>query len=266
MGISRGVIGLLGRALQGAQRTGSVITFGVQKVAATRREASAALARSGIAPPADASGSRDAALHQDDLFRMLGYAVVESIDVYPAESPTHVLDLNRPLPASLLDRFDLVYDGGTTEHCFSVPDVLGNAARLLRKGGRIIHHLPLNNWVDHGFYQFSPTLFFDFYGANGFTDPSLTLHFSSRGRESYIAYDPQGDGMLPYSLGGNQQVMAFFTATKAVAVEPVAFPIQGRYRRAFGGEQRAPRESLTRLARLKRSLKKRSFALRAKRC
>ena len=72
--------------------------------------------------------------------------------------------------------------------------------------------------------------------------------------------------MLPYSLGGNKQVMGFFTATKAVAIETVAFPIQGRYRRAFGGEKRGPRESTTRLARLKRSLKKRSFALRAKRC
>lgn len=265
MGISRGTIRLIGMALRDAPRSGSAVTFGVQKVAATRGEARASLAKSGIEPPADGS-SGDAALHQDDLFRMLGYAAVESIDVYAAESPTHVLDLNRPLPASLLDRFDLVYDGGTTEHCFSVPDVLGNAARLLRKGGRIIHHLPLNNWVDHGFYQFSPTLFFDFYGANGFTDPSLTLHFSARGRESYIPYDPQSDGMLPYSLGGNKQVMGLFTAMKAAAVEPVAFPIQGRYRRAFGGEKRGQRESATWLARLKRSLKKRSFALRAKRC
>jgi len=265
MGISRGTIHLIGMALRDAPRSGSVITFGVQKVAATRGEAGAALAKAGIEPPA-LGGGGDAALHQDELFRMLGYAAVESIDVYPAESPTHVLDLNRPLPASLLDRFDLVYDGGTTEHCFSVPDVLVNATRLLRKGGRIIHHLPLNNWVDHGFYQFSPTLFFDFYGANGFADLSLALHFSARGRESYIAYDPQSDGMLPYSLGGNKQVMGFFTATKAAAVDPVAFPVQGRYRRAFGGEKRGPREAATPLARLKRSLKKRSFVLRAKRC
>lgn len=265
MGISRGTIYLIAMALRDAPRSGSAITFGVQKVAATRGEAGASLAKSGIEPPAH-GGKGDTALHQDELFRMLGYTAVESIDVYPAESPTHVLDLNRPLPASLLGRFDLVYDGGTTEHCFSVPDVLGNAARLLRTGGRIIHHLPLNNWVDHGFYQFSPTLLFDFYGANGFADPALLLHFSSRGRESYIAYDPRSDGMLPYSLGGNRQVMGFFTATKVAAVEPVEFPIQGRYRRAFGGEKRGPREPTTQFARLKRSLKKRSFALRAKRC
>jgi SAM-dependent methyltransferase len=263
MGISRGTIRLIGMALREGHRSGSVVTFGVQKVAATRGEAIESLARAGIAASGNAG---DAALHQNDLFRMLGYSAVESIDVYAAENPTHVLDLNRPLPAPLLDRFDLVYDGGTTEHCFSVPDVLANAARLLRKGGRIIHHLPLNNWVDHGFYQFSPTLFFDFYGVNGFIEPALTLHFSARGRERYIAYDPRSDGMLPYGLGGNTQVMGFFTAIKAAPVELITFPVQGRYRRAFGGEKREPQPPATWLARLKRSLKKRSFMLRAKRC
>lgn len=263
MGISRGAIRLIGMTLRDAQRSGSVITFGVQKIGASRSEAIAALSKSGIEAAGESGG--DARLHQTELFRMLGYSAVESIDVYDAEKPTYVLDLNRPLPATLLERFDLVYDGGTTEHCFSPPDVLANAARLLKKGGRIIHHLPLNNWVDHGFYQFSPTLFFDFYQANGFADPSLLLHFSSRGREKYIAFDPRRDGMIPYSLGGRAQVMGFFTATKTAAVEAIAFPIQGRYRRAFGGEGgRTQRAGW--LARLGQSLKKRSFVLRAKRC
>jgi SAM-dependent methyltransferase len=264
MGISRGTIRLLGMALGGARRAGSVVTFGVQKIGATRAEAVAALAASGIEPAHPAAGG-DGRLHQEELFRMLGYSTVESIDVYDAERPTHVLDLNRPLPPPLLGRFDLVYDGGTTEHCFSVPDVLGNATRLLKTGGRIIHHLPLNNWVDHGFYQFSPTLFFDFYAANGFAEPALTLHFSRRGRDSYIAYDPQADGNVPYALGGDSQVMGFFTAIKRESVQPPAYPIQGRYRRAFGGEHAAP-QGAGWLARLKRSLKKRSFRLRAKRC
>lgn len=263
MGISRGAISLIGMTLQGAQRSGSVITFGVQKVGATRGDVIQSLSRYGIETAAAAGG--DARVHQTELFRMLGYAAVESIDVYDAEKPTYVLDLNRPLPASLLDRFDLVYDGGTMEHCFSPPDVLCNAARLVKKGGRIIHHLPFNNWVDHGFYQFSPTLFFDFYEANGFAEPSLLLHFSSRGREKYIAYDPRRDGMIPYSLGGKAQVMGFFTATKAATVDSITFPIQGRYRRAFGGEG-ARQEAPGWLGKLRRSLKKRSFVLRAKRC
>jgi SAM-dependent methyltransferase len=148
-----------------------------------------------------------------------------------------VLDLNRPLPAALCDRFDLVYDGGTMEHCFSVADVLGNVVRLAKTGGRIIHHLPLNNWVDHGFYQFSPTLFFDFYEANGFRDLAMKLHFSARGKETYISYDPHRDGRLPYSLGGKTQVLLFFSAVKGAAIGEIAFPLQGRYRATFGDRQ-----------------------------
>ena len=35
-------------------------------------------------------------------------------------------------------------------------------------GGEIIHAAPTNNWPNHGFYQLSPTLFHDYYTANGF--------------------------------------------------------------------------------------------------
>jgi hypothetical protein len=264
MGMSRGAIALLGRTLQRAPRSGSAITFGVQKVAPARAEAAQLLARAGI--EAGAPQRQDGALHQDELFRMLGYDAVESIDVFPDEKPTHVLDLNRPLPSALLGRFDLVYDGGTMEHCFSPPDVLANTVGLAKSGGRIVHHLPLNNWVDHGFYQFSPTLFFDFYTANGFRDLAMTLHFSAAGKETYIAYDPDRDGHLPYSLGGGAQVLGFFTAVKGAAPGPIAFPVQGRYRRTFGGERKSAPDSGPRwLARLRRSWLKRTFALRAKR-
>lgn len=265
MGISQGAIALLGRTLHGERCSGSAITFGVQKVAASRSEAAALLARVGIDPlPLPPSEGR---MHQDDLFRMLGYAEVESIDVYGAERPTHVLDLNRPLPAALRDRFHLVYDGGTMEHCFSVPDVLGNVVQLVKIGGRIIHHLPLNNWVDHGFYQFSPTLFFDFYEANGFRDLAMVLHFNARGKETYISYDPQRDGRLPYSIGGKTQVLLFFSAVKAVHTEQIAFPLQGRYRSTFGDRQPTkPRGERSLVARARESWLKRSLAWRAKRC
>ena len=117
MGISRGAIRLLGMAYAGKRGAGRVATFGVQKVEATPAEAAALL---GV-PAGGAAGGR---VTQEALFRLLGFEAVESIDVYDAESPTHVLDLNRPVPAALHGRFDLVYDGGTLEHCFSASEAL----------------------------------------------------------------------------------------------------------------------------------------------
>ena len=39
---------------------------------------------------------------------------------------------------------------------------------MVAPNGSIFHVLPCNNWVDHGFYQFSPTLIFDYYAAVDF--------------------------------------------------------------------------------------------------
>jgi SAM-dependent methyltransferase len=258
MGISKGAIRLLGMEFDRRNAGGSVVTYGVQKVDATRAEAAALLRAEGGS--AQTAGGR---ISQEALFRLLGFESVESIDVYDAESPTHVLDLNLPVPATLHARYDMVYDGGTLEHCFSTAQALSNAVRLVKPGGRVIHHVPLNNWIDHGFYQFSPTLFFDFYQANGFDDLSMALHFMGRRRESYVPYDPRDGGRLPYSFGGGSKTLVFFGARKAAApVEPV-FPIQGRYRRAFGGEAQ-PEAPLGPLGRLRRSLAKRTYRLRAR--
>lgn len=265
MGISRGAVYLLGRALQSARRAGSVITLGVQKIEITHDEALRQLSKAGIEPSGHQPHTAGP-IQQDALFRLLGYDAVESIDYYPAESPTHVLDLNRPVPDQLHDRFDLVYDGGTTEHCFAAAEVLSNAVRLLRPGGHLIHHVPINNWVDHGFYQFSPGLFFDFYEANGFDQLDLALHLCKGDNESFIPYDPGIGISLPYALGGKAPVLAFFSARKSRAGDAIAYPVQARYRRAFGTAASAPGHREPRLARLRRSLLKRTLLLRAKRC
>lgn len=267
MGISKGAVTLLGMSLQQVNRAGRVITFGVQKVYTSYDDARQRFSRAGIAA-APIAHSGNGSLRQEVLFRMLGYDTVESLDYYAAEGPTHVHDLNHPVPEALRERFDLVYDGGTTEHCFSVPECLSNAVRLARNGGRIIHHLPLNNWVDHGFYQFSPGLFFDFYEANGFDELSLWVHFMKGRKESFISFDPRIDERLPYQLGGNANVLAFFSARKSRSADAIVFPVQGRYRRTFGGEpdRSAAARKPTSVSRLRRSILKRTLRLRAKRC
>jgi hypothetical protein len=173
----------------------------------------------------DERGS-EAPIHQGTLFKLLGFASVSSIDFYPAESPSHVMDLNRPLPSDLYGRFNLVYDVGTSEHCFCTSEVLSNAVRLTKLGGRVIHHVPLNNWVDHGSYQFSPTLLFDFYEANGFDELNMLLHFIDRRREQYLPYEPRYFGRLPHSFGGKTKVQGLFTARKAKLLKDIAFPLK----------------------------------------
>lgn len=270
MGISRGAIKLLGSNLRHRPRTGSVITFGVQSIQATYPQAVALLASVGVDTSAAQQQFSEAAatgrIHQERLFKLLGFSAVEGIDFYPDERPTHVVDLNRPVPNAMWGQYDLVYDGGTAEHCFAAAEVFCNALRLMKVGGQVIHHLPMNNWVNHGFYQFSPTLFFDFYGANGCDDLSLIVHFSEKGNERWIRYDPELDADLPYSLGHDANVLVFFSATKVRAEEDIVLPIQGRYRRTFGTEacKNGAGSRASHLDKLKRSLLKRTVKWRAK--
>src|SRR6185437_5105535 len=64
-------------------------------------------------------------------------------------------------------------DTGTCEHCFNVGRAFANACVATCAGGLIVHAAPLNR-VNHGFWGFSPTVYPDFFEANGFDLVSMT--------------------------------------------------------------------------------------------
>lgn len=107
-------------------------------------------------------------LHATDLYRRLGFAQASYLDVSDYEGADILFDLGSPeIPAHLKGAFDVVFDCGTLEHIFHVPNALHNVVRMTAPGGHVLHAVLMNNGVDHGFYQFSPTLFFDWFEAAG---------------------------------------------------------------------------------------------------
>lgn len=267
MGISRGTIGLLAITLGARPQRERVVTFGVQKVEAEPTDIRRILEKHGFpvqspGPGIEPSGTEG----QSVLFSLMGFRRIDSIDYYPDEGPSFMFDLNHALPVDPGPAFDLVYDGGTMEHCFDPAQVLRNAASLVAPEGLVIHHVPINNWVDHGFYQFSPTLFFDFYAACGFVDLNMKIHFKDGDRESYVTYDPARDPPVPYALGGKKRVLAFFCARRPAnsVLNPLNSLIQGRYRATFGDEPQRRGRPKTLLQRLRASSRKRFFGLNAK--
>jgi SAM-dependent methyltransferase len=102
------------------------------------------------------------------LFARLGYQSCEALDVSGFEGAEIIFDLNLAnIPSEIEQKYGLVFNGGTLEHVFHLPNALRNLDRLVRPDGLLMHVMPYNNWPDHGFYQFSPTLIFDYYAANG---------------------------------------------------------------------------------------------------
>lgn len=99
-----------------------------------------------------------------EFFGAIG-SQLDCVDIVPSRGVERVVDLNHPCA---LGSFDLVIDAGTTEHCFNVGQALINAASAVAVGGHIFH-IPPMTMVNHGFYNFSPTLLYDFYSQNGWT-------------------------------------------------------------------------------------------------
>ena len=84
-----------------------------------------------------------------------------TIDVSNYQGADIIHNLNIPIAAELNAQFDVVLDMGTLEHLSNTSTALQNIFDLLTLGGVYYCGTVVNNWVDHGFYQFSPTFFYD---------------------------------------------------------------------------------------------------------
>jgi len=77
------------------------------------------------------------------------------------------LDFSQQLPTPLFGAAATVIDIGTLEHIFDVATAFGNIVRLLKRGGIVILLSPVS-WFDHGFLNFNPLIFKEFFSYNGF--------------------------------------------------------------------------------------------------
>lgn len=92
-----------------------------------------------------------------------------TIDNSSYQEANVIHDLNKIIPSEIEKRFDVIIDSGTLEHVFNFPTAIANCMKMLKPGGTIFICTPANNYLGHGFYQFSPELFFRiFQEENGF--------------------------------------------------------------------------------------------------
>jgi hypothetical protein len=159
MGIdAHGAAWLLDRARSGVsfERT---LMIGRQNFFVGRREWQRLLARARQpVPPAWRSLDCPAGAPAEPFFHSLGATEVRSLDAAAYEGADLIHDLNQPVPPDWRETRDVVFDGGSLEHVFQFPTALLNCLKLVKPGGRFIAYTPANNYFGHGFYQFSPEL------------------------------------------------------------------------------------------------------------
>jgi hypothetical protein len=127
----------------------------------------------------------------EPLLKELGATEICSFDASEYEGASNVHDLNSPIHESFKNGFTAVIDGGTLEHIFNFPVAIKNCMELVEVGGHFIGITPANNWAGHGFYQFSPELFFRIFSKpNGFRIVRMIMFENQPEAEWFEVADP----------------------------------------------------------------------------
>jgi SAM-dependent methyltransferase len=158
------------------------------------------------------------------MYKILGFAVYKCIDADGRHNAL-MYDLNHDLREEyhFAEEFDLVTNHGTTEHVFDQCRAFQNIHHLCAPGGIMLHEVPFQRWINHGLYNYQPTLFYDLSSAN---------HYDLVGL--YIGMPAVGD-IIPYSdalakaLCKTELDMELLVALRKTRPEPFRNPYNGKY-------------------------------------
>jgi hypothetical protein len=136
------------------------------------------------------------------------------------------LDLNCPI--DLKRQFHVVNNCGTLEHIFNVGQAFKTIHDHTFPGGFMIHQVPFTGWIDHGFYNFNPTFFWDLAFANQYhicifvyleLNPPKVIQLLNREQILEMAKTD--------AIGKNANLLAVFRRPERP--EPFKIPMQGYY-------------------------------------
>jgi|GEM_PF-2340583 len=111
------------------------------------------------------------------VFAALGFSQIDALDYSNFEGADITHDLNNvDLPAEYCEKYDYVLDGGTLEHVYNVPAALECVYKMLKPNGTFYFDSPVFFGINHGFYNFSPSFFYDYFSTNKYTINNLRLY------------------------------------------------------------------------------------------
>jgi hypothetical protein len=178
----------------------------------------------------------------DELFEALGAVVCTSIDASAYEGASELHDMNDPISDQFREGFDAVVDAGTLEHVFNFPTAIKNCMEMVRIGGHLLLQSPANNYFGHGFYQFSPELFYRLLSAeNGFQVERMIAYEAYAGSQWYEVIDPAQLGSRVELIGSRQRVLLLVRARRTHKCPILAKPpLQSDYVAAWADDQSRP--------------------------
>ena len=176
--------------------------------------------------------------YSEPFFTLLGAKEIASLDTSDFEGASYVHDLNLPIAENFPRKFSLVYDGGTLEHIFNLPQAFKNCMQMVRVGGHFMQLTVANNFMGHGFWQLSPELIYRIFTEdNGYRIECVLLHEVTQGGARYVVQDPKDVGHrieLCNSVPTYILTIAKRIEAKEIFAQP---PQQSDYVKAWGSDQ-----------------------------
>jgi hypothetical protein len=128
---------------------------------------------------------------EEFLRRFCGAEAVDSLDNSEYEGATVIHDLNYEIANDFKQQYSVVLDGGSLEHVFNFPVAIKSCMEMVSVGGHYIGITPTNNFMGHGFYQFSPELWFNVFSeSNGFEIAIVIAYEDDPEAEWYVVENP----------------------------------------------------------------------------
>ena len=152
---------------------------------------------------------------------------IVSIDLHGDEKALKC-DLNCLAEHFQLEPFDIIFNHGTIEHIFNIGNVFKGMHEHCKAGGLMIHESPWTGWIEHGFYNLQPTLYFDLAAENDYkieamyaTDARQGNYYRIESREHVMGiYQTSKINPAPYCL---------FVCLRKLSDQPFQYPMQGVY-------------------------------------
>jgi len=227
---------------------GSLLTLGKQTVCADPHRLSTILQAQGIAwnlQTADIDrhtvqasiGSNNRYVTDATLFASFAGGVsLDVMDVTDYEGANLIYDLCGPMPDSLKNRYDLIFNGSVLDNIFDPAQALRNITQLLAPNGRVIHIEMASN-LGYASLIYSTIWFLDYYVVNDFADCRVyvctfkTVDELLYGPWEVHAYMPRPDGQASTlrSLGYEQAIVVIIAEKKETSRFDVS-PVQWVYR------------------------------------
>lgn len=153
----------------------------------------------------------------ETFFKDIGFSCVDTMDNSAYEGASILHNLNLPIPPES-KKYDYIFDGGTTEHVFNMPQTFENIINLLAIGGIFASAVPNNNFSGHGMYQFSPEFFLSIFQPKyGMKILELYIGENDTDKSSWINVNDLKRGNLGRNVSkfsGNNEVYIICIAQK----------------------------------------------------